>query len=25
LAEWIGWIWPFVTLFYLAIRVSKRN
>jgi VanZ family protein len=25
LAEWIGWLWPFVTLFYLAVRVSKRN
>jgi hypothetical protein len=25
LAEWIGWLWPFVTLTYLAVRVSKRG
>lgn len=25
LAEWVGWFWPFVTLCYLAIRVSRRN
>lgn len=25
LAQWLGWLWPYVTLFYVLLRVSRRE
>ena len=25
LGQWLGWLWPYVTLLYVLVRVSRRD